>query len=67
MRKSTIEFIKELLERELEAEYIQDNANNNEIEYVKDLMLAYKDFLNSYGTWIDVFTLQEYKKKLNLK
>lgn len=50
MKRETKNFIFGLLIRELEAEHIQANAIGNplEIDYVKDLILASKDFVNCF-------------------
>lgn len=59
MKKETIEFIIKLLDRELDAEYVQDNKEPLEIDYVKDLINASKDFISKYGEWYDNYYLKE--------
>lgn len=59
MKQATKEFIISLLEREVEAEYIQDNPNIKEIEYVNDLVKAYKDFVKQYGNFADKIFAEE--------
>ena len=54
MKKSTKEFIQNLLERELSAEFIQQNPNPLEVEYVRDLIDASQDFAKCYGDWTRV-------------
>jgi len=59
MKKSSIAFIKRLLEDEIEREIIQDSENVEEIEYVNDLVETAKDFIKNYGEWFDGFYLEE--------
>ena len=59
MKKSSIAFIKRLLEDEIEREIIQDSKNVEEIEYVNDLVETAKDFIKNYGEWFDGFYLEE--------
>ena len=59
MKQTTKEFIINLLEREVEAEYIQDSKNILEIEYVNDLVNAYKDFVKQYGNFADKIYAEE--------
>lgn len=59
MKQATKEFIINLLEREVEAEYIQDSKNILEIEYVNDLVKAYKDFVKQYGSFTDKIYAEE--------
>lgn len=59
MKQATKEFIINLLEREIEAEYIQDSKNILEIEYVNDLVKAYKDFVKQYGSFTDKIYAEE--------
>lgn len=59
MKKSSIAFIKRLLEDEIEREIIQDSENVEEIEYVNDLVETTKDFIKNYGEWFDGFYLEE--------
>lgn len=59
MKQTTKEFIINLLEREVEAEYIQDSKNVLEIEYVNDLVNAYKDFVKQYGNFADKIYAEE--------
>lgn len=51
MKSETKKFIFNLLIRELEAEFIQANGIDNPLEndYVKDLILASKDFVNCFN------------------
>ena len=63
MKKSTIEFVIWLLEKELDSEYINDNKNINEIDYVKDLINASQDFSKKYGNIADILNINE---KINL-
>ena len=55
MKKSTKEFIQRLLDRELESEFIQQNPNPLEVEYVRDLIDASKDFAKCSGNWMNVY------------
>ena len=48
LKKSTIDFIQTLLERELKSEYVFDAPNPDEVEYIKDLEKAALDFA-AYG------------------
>ena len=59
MKKSSIAFIKRLLEDEIEREIIQDSENVEEIEYVNDLVETAKDFIKNYGEWFDGFYLED--------
>lgn len=59
MKQATKEFIINLLEKEVEAEYIQDSKNILEIEYVNDLVKAYKDFVKQYGSFTDKIYAEE--------
>lgn len=59
MKKSSIAFIKRLLEDEIDREIIQDSENVEEIEYVNDLVETTKDFIKNYGEWFDIFYLEE--------
>lgn len=54
----TIEFIYDLLSAELQREYINDNANNEEIEYVVDLIKASIEFANALG-FIKSYAMKE--------
>lgn len=47
MTKETREFITQLLLRELHAEYVNDNPNPLEVEYVVDLIKASRDFVKN--------------------
>lgn len=49
LSKDTQEFIARLLVKELEAEFIQDNDNPLEVEYVVDLIKASKEYGNKLG------------------
>ena len=59
MKQATKEFIISLLEREVEAEYIQDNPNIKEVEYVNDLIQAYTNFVGQYGNFADKIYAEE--------
>lgn len=59
MKKETIEFIIKLLDRELDEEYVEDNKEPLEIDYVKDLINASIDFIGEYGEWYDKYYLEE--------
>lgn len=63
----TIEFIERLMDRELEAEVIQDNPDNNEVDYVVDLAKYYGKFVGATGRWWDLVKLKSYKEELKLK
>ena len=58
MKKSSIAFIKRLLEDEIDREIIQDGENVEEIEYVNDLVETARDFIKNYGEWFDTFYLE---------
>lgn len=51
MKKTTKEFIFNLLIRECESEYIQANGVHNplDVDYVKELILASQDFVNCFS------------------
>lgn len=64
MKKSTILFIKRLLEMELDNEIINDNINIDEVDYVKDLIKASQDFVKCYGDFLDVYYINNKIKEL---
>ena len=64
MKQATKNFIIDLLEREVDAEYIQDNPNVKEVEYVNDLVKAYIDFVSQYGNFANKIVAEEKIKKL---
>lgn len=64
MKKDTIDFIKSLLEREIQAETIQENGEMSSIAYIKDLINATKDFIKQYGDWTDAIYLDELVEEL---
>lgn len=66
MKKETIEFIINLLNNELDSEFIQENPNPKEVNYIKDLISATNDFINNFGQWTDKYTLKEKIEKLNI-
>jgi hypothetical protein len=54
LKKSTIDFIQTLLEKELKAEYIFDAPNPDEVEYIKDLEKAALDFASyTENPWVN--------------
>lgn len=59
MKKSTKKFIISFFVNELTAEYVQDNAEPLEIEYVRDLVDSAKDFVEHYGEWYDKYIIKE--------
>ena len=59
MKKTSIKFIKILLEDEIDREIIQDSENVEEIEYVTDLIETAKDFIKQYGDWFDNLYLKD--------
>lgn len=59
MKKSSIAFIKRLLEDEIDREIIQDSEDVEEIEYVTDLVETARDFIKNYGEWFDSLYLKE--------
>ena len=65
MKTETIEFIINLLNNELDLEFIQENPNPKEVNYIKDLISATNDFINNFGKWTDKYTLKEKIRKLN--
>lgn len=64
MKKSTKEFIQKLLERELQAEFIQDNPNPLEVEYIQDLIDASKDFAKYCGDWTSALYIERLVEQL---
>lgn len=64
MKLSTKKFIIKLLEQELSSEIINENINVNEVEYVKDLIEASKNFVNLYGDWYDRYSINSKIKEL---
>lgn len=64
MKLSTKQFIIKLLENELDSEIINDNINNNEIDYVIDLINSSQDFIKCCGDWCDKYIIQEKISKL---
>lgn len=64
MKLSTKKFIIKLLEQELSFEIINENINVNEVEYVKDLIEASKNFVNLYGDWYDRYSINSKIKEL---
>lgn len=64
MKLSTKKFIIKLLEQELSSEIINENINVNEVEYVKDLIEASKNFVNLYGDWDDRYSINSKIKEL---
>lgn len=64
MKLSTKKFIIKLLEQELSSEIINENINVNEVEYVKDLIEASKNFVNLYGDWYDRYLINSKIKEL---
>ena len=64
MKLSTKKFIIKLLEQELSSEIINENINVNEVEYVKDLIGASKNFVNLYGDWYDRYSINSKIKEL---
>lgn len=64
MKLSTKKFIIKLLEQELSSEIINENINVNEVEYVKDLIEASKNFVNLYGDWCDRYSINSKIKEL---
>lgn len=64
MKLSTKKFIIRLLEQELSSEIINENINVNEVEYVKDLIEASKNFVNLYGDWYDRYSINSKIKEL---
>lgn len=64
MKKSTIEFIKRLLEIELDNEIVNENININEVNYVKDLISASQDFIKCYGDFTDIYYIDNKIKEL---
>lgn len=64
MKLSTKKFIIRLLEQELSSEIINENINVNEVEYIKDLIEASKNFVNLYGDWYDRYSINSKIKEL---
>lgn len=64
MKLSTKKFIIKLLEQELSSEIINENINVNEVEYIKDLIEASKNFVNLYGDWYDRYSINSKIKEL---
>lgn len=64
MKLSTKKFIIKLLKQELSSEIINENINVNEVEYVKDLIEASKNFVNLYGDWYDRYSINSKIKEL---
>lgn len=64
MKLSIKKFIIKLLEQELSSEIINENINVNEVEYVKDLIEASKNFVNLYGDWYDRYSINSKIKEL---
>ena len=59
LKPKTIEFINKLLANELKAEYIMDNPNPHEVEYVEDLISASRDFASCMGDWTDSMYVED--------
>jgi hypothetical protein len=54
MKQTTKEFIKRMLEREIQVEFCNNDFKECEpIEYVDALIDAYIDFIKQYGEWYD--------------
>ena len=62
LTKQTKKFIFELLSRELEAEYINDNMNPQEVEYLQDLIKASREFARELGFPYDYAIEEDIKK-----
>lgn len=67
MKKSSIAFIKRLLEDEIDREIIQDSRNVEEIEYVTDLVETARDFIKNYGEWFESLYLENKIEELYKK
>lgn len=65
MKKETKDFIISLLLQELNAEYVQDSKDIDDIEYVQDLIKGSKDFVSNYGEWHDKYFIKEAINRLN--
>lgn len=50
MKKETVNYIIKLLERELEQEYIKGTPKATDLDYIKELFSASRDFTEHYGT-----------------
>lgn len=58
LSNETIEFIYDLLYKELEREYINDNEENDKIDYVVDLIKASKEFASAVG-WLESYLMKD--------
>ena len=67
LKKDTIQFIKKLLEDEIEREIIQDNPKPEEVEYIQELVKSTIDFINKYGDFYDKFYVSEKIEELFIK
>lgn len=63
--KDTKEFILSLLLRELEAEYIQDNARPLEVEYIRELINASIKYGKQMGFPYDYMINEKIEQLLN--
>lgn len=64
MKKETLKFIFDLFVRELEAEFIQNNENIEEVDYVQMLIEASRDFATSTGEFAYVMIIEDYIEQL---
>ena len=65
LKKSTVEFIKKLFNKELEAEWVFDAPKPSEVEYIKDLEDAAMDFASWTGDWVQGLSNTEWIEKIH--
>ena len=65
MKTTTIDFIKIVFEKEIDK--ICKNKNGYKEDYIRDIIMAYQEFIKEYGEDIDGMILEYYKEKLGVK